>query len=162
MPNAHSPSDAIVIRDAIPADAATIVEYQLAMALETENLQLARDVVTAGVAAVFADPRKGSYYVAERGGYLGGELVGVLLTIPEWSDWRNGTVLWLHSVYVRPDTRRWGIFRRLYAHVRQIVELSPDLRGLRLYVDRSNGVAQTVYRELGMRDDHYAMFEWMK
>src|SRR5207237_580317 len=55
-------------RDAIRADAATIVDFQLAMARETEEVALDRDVVTRGVAAVFDDRSRGRYFVAEKQG----------------------------------------------------------------------------------------------
>jgi GNAT superfamily N-acetyltransferase len=128
------------------------------MAAETESLRLDRETVRRGVRTLFRRPELGRYFVAESAG----ELVGVMLTIPEWSEWRNGIVLWLHSVYVAPAARRRGIFRRLYDHVKKLVERSPKYRGLRLYVDQRNRAAQRVYRTLGMTNDHYQMFEWMK
>jgi GNAT superfamily N-acetyltransferase len=86
----------------------------------------------------------------------------MLLTIPEWSDWRNGTVVWLHSVYVVAEYRRCGVFRRLFAHIKDEVRASSDLCGLRLYVEKRNATAQRVYQRLGMTSDHYQMFEWLK
>ena len=88
--------------------------------------------------------------------------MGCLLTIPEWSDWRNGTVLWIHSVYVAPEFRKRGVFQTLYSHLKDNVAHSTDLRGLRLYVDKTNSVAQKVYSELGMNNQHYHLYEWMK
>ena len=41
-------------------------------------------------------------------------------------------------------------------------QASPDLRGLRLYVDGRNKAAQRVYERLGMDGEHYRVFEWMK
>jgi GNAT superfamily N-acetyltransferase len=110
------------------------------------------------VHAVYGDPGKGHYYVAE----VDGQVAGSLLTIDEWSDWRNGTVLWIHSVYVRPEFRRRGVFRALYAHLKQKVESDAGLRGLRLYVEKDNRVAQNTYADLGMDGEHYKLFEWMK
>jgi GNAT superfamily N-acetyltransferase len=146
------------IRAARPRDGPQIVDFQVAMAAETESLRLDRKTVRRGVRTLFRQPALGRYFVAESGG----ELVGVMLTIPEWSEWRNGIVLWLHSVYVVPTARRCGIFSKLYAHVKKLVERTSKYRGLRLYVDQRNRAAQRVYRALGMTDDHYQMFEWMK
>jgi len=146
------------IRAASSGDAATLVELQIRMARETEDLELDRDTVTRGVAAVFADPAKGSYWIAERGG----RIVGCLLTTFEWSDWRNGTVLWIQSVYVLPEERGRGVYRALYDHLRRRVEADPGLKGLRLYVDRRNAAAQRVYERLGMSREHYDLFEWLK
>jgi ribosomal protein S18 acetylase RimI-like enzyme len=146
------------VRPGLLFDIDVIAGFQIKMAHETENLRLDPPTVTLGVSAVFDDPAKGKYWVAE----LDGEVAGCLLTVPEWSDWRNGTVLWIHSVYVRPEFRGRGAYRALYQHLRTMVAESRDLRGLRLYVDRSNEVAQKVYRALGMDGEHYQLYEWMK
>jgi RimJ/RimL family protein N-acetyltransferase len=146
------------IRAAEPADAAAIAGFQLLMARETEGLELDRATLDCGVAAVFADPARGAYWVAERGGAI----VGSLLTTHEWSDWRDGTVLWIQSVYVVPEERGRGVYRALYERVRRQVEESPGLKGIRLYVDRRNAAAQRVYERLGMSREHYELFEWMK
>ena len=79
----------------------------------------------------------------------------MLMTVPEWSDWRNGTVLWIHSVYVLPRERRRKIFTALYEHLLRRVEQSENLVGLRLYVDKRNEPAQHVYESLGMTREHY-------
>ena len=148
----------MIIRQANETDLASIVEFQLAMAMETEQFQLHEPTVVKGVAAVFADPSKGIYYVAE----TDDKVVGSLLTTFEWSDWRNGTVLWIQSVYVRPEFRKRSIFSRLYKHIQEKVALKPDLRGIRLYADKTNTAAHGVYEHLGMTAEHYQMFEWLK
>jgi ribosomal protein S18 acetylase RimI-like enzyme len=141
-------------------DAAAIVDFQLRMARETEGLELDRATVVRGVAAVLADPSKGSYWVAERENRP--EIIGSLLTTFEWSDWRDGTVLWIQSVYVVPEERGRGVYRALYEHLRRRVEKDPALMGLRLYVDKRNAAAQGVYERLGMTREHYELFEWLK
>lgn len=146
------------IRPALPSDAPAIAEFQLRMARETEDLELDRDTVNRGVEAVFADPAKGIYWIAESAG----RIVGCLLTTYEWSDWRNGTVLWIQSLYVLPEERGRGVYRALYEHLRREVEMNPSLKGIRLYVDRRNATAQRVYERLGMTREHYDLFEWMK
>ncbi len=148
----------MIIRKANETDSLSVVEFQLAMAWETEQLKLEELTVVKGVAAVFADPAKGIYYVAE----LNGKVVGSLLTTFEWSDWRNGTVLWIQSVYVQPEFRKRSIFSHLYKHVQELVASNPDLRGIRLYADKTNTSAHSVYEHLGMTAEHYQMFEWMK
>lgn len=148
----------IGIRPARPGDAATIVDFQLRMARETEDLELDRDTVTRGVRAVFADTAKGAYWIAESAG----RIVGSLLTTFEWSDWRDGTILWIQSVYVLPDERGRGVYRALYEHLRRRVEDDSGLKGLRLYVDRRNTAAQRVYERLGMTGEHYLTYEWLK
>jgi ribosomal protein S18 acetylase RimI-like enzyme len=148
----------IEIRAASPGDAPAIADFQLRMARETEDLELDARTMTRGVDAVFADPAKGSYWIAE----YDGRIVGCLLTTYEWSDWRDGTVLWIQSLYVLPEERGRGIYRALYEHLKRQVEADPGLKGIRLYVDRRNAVAQRVYARLGMTREHYDLFEWMK
>ena len=148
----------IDVRPAVPADAPLIVEFQLVMARESEETVLDRATLSAGVAAVFEGRTTASYWVADEGG----RVVGMLMTVPEWSDWRNATVLWVHSVFVRPEARRRGVFRALYEHLRLLVERSPELAGLRLYVDRRNETAKRVYESLGMSSEHYELYEWLK
>jgi GNAT superfamily N-acetyltransferase len=148
----------IVYRDAVRADHAAIVDFQVAMAIETESVTLDRPTCANGVAAVFDDAARGRYFVAEENG----RVVGSLLITYEWSDWRNGNVWWIQSVYIVPDLRGRGTYAGLYRHVRAIVEADPSLRGIRLYVDRRNTSAQQVYTKLGMNGDHYQVFEWMK
>jgi GNAT superfamily N-acetyltransferase len=128
------------------------------MAEETEGFKLDREVVIEGVRGVFEEPSRGTYWVAEQDG----EISGVCLAIPEWSDWRNGTVLWIHSLYVVPEARGRGIFKKLYEHLKEQVEESEELVGLRLYVDKKNRLAQEVYERLGMSKDHYELYEWLK
>ncbi|MGE4585845.1 MAG: GNAT family N-acetyltransferase [Mangrovibacterium sp.] len=148
----------MIIRKANPNDALQIISFQIALAAETEKLRLDPHVVTLGVNAVFKDPSKGNYYVAEKNR----QLIGSLLTTYEWSDWRNGTVLWIQSVYVLPEFRRKGIYRALYGHIRELVDNTQELKGIRLYTDKNNKTAQRVYERLGMSDEHYHLFEWLK
>lgn len=148
----------ILVRPGLLFDIEIIADFQLKMALETENLKLDSDTVIKGVTAVMDDPSKGKYWVAE----MNGEVTGCLLTVNEWSDWRNGTVLWIHSVYVLPHMRKSGVFKALYQHLKNMVSESPELRGLRLYVDKTNLNAQKVYESLGMSGEHYHLFEWLK
>ena len=148
----------IEIRRGRRKDASNIIDFQIRMAKETEDFALDRPTAEKGVHAVFDDPHKGAYWIAESDN----EVVGCLLTVPEWSDWRNGTVLWIHSVYVIPRARRRGVFRMMYETLKNAVEQSADLRGLRLYVERENERAQKTYNAMGMDGNHYKMFEWMR
>ncbi|MCG8309226.1 MAG: GNAT family N-acetyltransferase [Cytophagales bacterium] len=148
----------IKIREGNKQDARSIIQFQVNMALETEDLILDRTVVEKGVLAVFSDDRKGSYYVAE----LNGAVIGALMTTYEWSDWRNGRVIWIQSVFVEKEYRGKGIYRMLYEHVKALVQSDEnDFRGIRLYVDKTNTAARKVYEKLGMENHHYEMYEWM-
>lgn len=148
----------IRIREATVTDAARIIEFQQAMARETESIELDEPTVTRGVHAVFDDPSRGRYFVAE----AEGAVIASLLITYEWSDWRNGNVWWIQSVYVHPDVRRRGVYARMYKQVRAAAEREASVRGIRLYVDRRNTPAQDVYRRCGMNGEHYLVFEWMK
>src|SRR5438552_17781987 len=106
----------IIIRDANRADAQSIADFNIRMALETEKLRLDGATVLQGVGAVFAEPSRGQYFVAE----IDGKVVGQLLVTHEWSDWRNGDIWWIESVYVHDDHRRAGVVRCLYDDVRSI------------------------------------------
>jgi GNAT superfamily N-acetyltransferase len=145
-------------RSATTDDIDAVVAFQLAMAEETERILLDRAVCTAGVAAVLKDAALGRYFVAENQG----EVVASALITYEWSDWRNGQVWWIQSVYVLPAARRQGVYAGLYAYIQNLARESAHVRGIRLYVDRRNTSAQEVYSRLGMDGEHYQVFEWMK
>jgi GNAT superfamily N-acetyltransferase len=144
------------IRPATSADVEALVAGNLAMARETESVQLDRDTVRAGIHALTERHEPGEYWVAVDGD----RIIGQLLVTFEWSDWRNRMVWWIQSVYVAPHARRRGIFRALYEHAKQEAR-AQGAGGLRLYVDLTNGRAQAVYAALGMKGDHYRVFEDM-
>lgn len=146
----------LTVRPARLADLDALVDGNAAMALDTENLQLDRDTLRAGVEAVLTGRAPGRFSVAE----LEGRVVGQLLVTYEWSDWRNRVVWWIQSVHVAADARRLGVFRALYAHTRDAAKAA-GAGGLRLYVDTTNTRAQTVYAALGMTGGHYRVFEDM-
>jgi GNAT superfamily N-acetyltransferase len=148
----------IQIRDAIAEDHLSLLEFQLCTAAETEGVCLDRATVSEGVRAVLNDPSKGRYLMAEEDG----RPIGCLLIVPEWSDWRNGAVLWLHSVYVVPEKRRQGVLARMYQHLREMVASSPELHGIRALVDRRNRRGQLIATKLGMDAEHYVTYEWLK
>jgi GNAT superfamily N-acetyltransferase len=146
------------VRKATTSDIESIVDFQLRMANETEGIELNSDVVLKGVTAVVEDEGKGQYYVTE----INNKVVASLLTTFEWSDWRNGTILWIQSVYVLEDFRRKGVYRNMYSHIKNLVLNNPKLNGIRLYADKSNIAAHKTYQKLGMNHDHYITFEWLK
>jgi ribosomal protein S18 acetylase RimI-like enzyme len=143
------------IRRATPADAPVVVAFNAAIAWETEHKRLDPDVLAAGVRAVFADPARGFYTVAEREG----EVVGQMMVTFEWSDWRNGWFWWVQSVYVKEDARRLGVFRELYREIERQAAADPAVIGLRLYVESDNARAQATYRALGMTTTTYGVME---
>ena len=146
------------VRLASRTDAPAIVEFNRAMALETEGKDLLPEVIGAGVRALLAQPASGFYVVAEEER----QVIGGLMITKEWSDWRNGEFWWIQSLYVVPAFRRRGVFRQLYAHVQALAEREPRVCGFRLYVERGNAAAQAVYRALGMQETHYRVYEALK
>jgi GNAT superfamily N-acetyltransferase len=153
-----APGGGTLVRAARPDDADLLIDFQERLARETEELALDREALGRGVRAVFDDPGLGEYWVAEQGG----KVVGCLLVTREWSDWRNGTVLWITSVYVLPEARRGGVFQALYQQLRDRVDTTPGLAGLRLYVSAHNRRARAIYRRLGMSRSAYLLYEWLK
>ena len=145
----------IAIRAGTLDDVVRLRDWACAMALETERKRLDPQTVERGIHAVLDQPRRGAYFVAERGG----EAAGTLMLTYEWSDWRNGDWWWIQSVYVAPGHRRQGVYAALHAHVVQAASARADVCGLRLYVERDNVDAQRTYESLGMADTGYRMYE---
>lgn len=150
--------DDVEIRKAEISDILIIKGFQLLLALESEGISLDQDILQKGIQAVFDDGEKGQYYLAVKEG----KAIATLLITREWSDWRNGTVWWIQSVYVEKQHRKSGVFKKMYEYLKNAVIEDSSVRGLRLYVDNHNENAQAVYRQLGMDGNHYRFFEWMK
>ena len=143
------------IREAALSDAQLIAGFNLLLAEESEGLRLDAVVAQAGVVAMLKDPAKGIYYVAE----VEGAVVGQVMITYEWSDWRNGNIWWIQSVYVKPEFRRAGVFRALFNHVRDLAQSRKDVCNLRLYVHAENTRAHESYKRLGMTLTQYEVFE---
>jgi ribosomal protein S18 acetylase RimI-like enzyme len=143
------------IRTATPEDVDALVEFNQAMALETEGKRLDSEILRAGVSAVFADERKGFYVVVEQESSVA---AGLMVTT-EWSDWRNGWFWWIQSVYVRPEHRGAGLYGRMYDFVKDRAASAGNVCGFRLYVEKENERAQRVYEKLGMERTYYLMYE---
>ena len=143
------------IRLAQKEDIVSLVEFNQAMALETEGKRLDAQVLHSGVEAVFRDAQKGFYVVAENDG----EIVGGLMITYEWSDWRDSWFWWIQSVYILSEYRGQGVYRMLYEYVKDKAKESKDVCGFRLYVEKENARAQKVYEKLGMESSYYLMYE---
>jgi GNAT superfamily N-acetyltransferase len=145
----------IIIRPARESDAPVLARFNVLLAAETEQLTLEPERVLAGVRALFADPAKGLYYVTE----CRGELVAQLMITYEWSDWRNGNIWWIQSVYVRQDFRGQGLFQQLFRYVQELAHAKKDVCSIRLYLHHDNQRARRSYAALNMQPTHYQIME---
>ena len=147
----------VSIRDATPSDAEIIAEFNANLALESEGMRLDPGLVGPGVDALLGDRSRGRYWVAESDG----RIVGQIMVTYEWSDWRNGMIWWIQSVYVHGDYRRGGVFSALYRHVESLARQDPQVCGIRLYVEHENARAQRTYASLGMKMTDYRVMQSM-
>ena len=144
----------ITVRKATAADRDTIVGHNIAMAHETEGVELEPDTVMRGVEELLNRPERGFYLLAE----VGGSPAGQAMVTYEWSDWRCADFWWLQSVYVRPESRGKGVFTALLSELAKGAKESGAC-GLRLYVLEENRGARTTYEHLGMAPSRYVMYE---
>ena len=144
-----------IIRRAVESDLETLVNFNQAMAWETEQKKLDPETLTRGVSAVLKHRAQAFYLLAQRDNTIAGSL----MITEEWSDWRAGRFWWIQSVYVAPEFRRQGIYRSLYEEVKTAAEEQGDVCGIRLYVEKENSAAQQTYQQLGMHECQYFMYE---
>ncbi len=145
----------VTVRRATHEDLAIIVEFNLAMAAESEDKGLVPEVLTAGVEHLFDESADGFYLMAE----VDGASAGSLMVTYEWSDWRDGRFWWIQSVYVLPEFRRKAVYSKMHAWVRKAASTDDNVCGIRLYVEKQNIGAQATYQSLGMVATHYDMYE---
>ena len=144
----------IIIREACESDLSSLVEYNLALAKETENLDLNKDTLRLGIQNSFA-LQGCHYFVAE----TEGNVVGQTMITSEWSDWRNGTIWWMQSVYVHPSYRKQGVFYKIFKHIETIAKKKSTIQSLRLYVMQNNQAGLKTYQSVGMNNTGYLVYE---
>jgi len=142
------------IRKAILSDLATIIENNMKLAEESESISLDKSTVEQAVETMLRKPEKGFYLIAEEQN----EIIGQLMITFEWSDWRNTTIWWIQSVYIQKAKRKQGVFKQLLKGLKKIAA-SEDIVLFRLYVHTSNTNAISVYKQLGMQEKSYKIFE---
>jgi GNAT superfamily N-acetyltransferase len=145
----------LAIRSASLVDLPTLVDFNTRLAWETEHKRLDADTIARGVRRALSQPALCRYFVAERSG----QIVGQAMITIELTDWRDGVLWWLQSVYVAEAHRGGGVFRALFDHIRRLAEADPDVRGLRLYVERENERARRVYEQLGLAPSGHLVYE---
>lgn len=144
------------IRTAVAEDLAVITEFNIHVASESEGLALDPKTAIAGAEALLGDRSKGFYLVAE----IEGKIAGQLMITYEWSDWRNGNIWWIQSVYVKPEFRGGGVFQSLFQRVEKLARESGGVCSLRLYVEKHNERALRAYAKLGMTETAYKILEF--
>ena len=146
------------IRKANLNDLDFIVKFNMNLAEETESKTLDINIVKQGVLKVLKEEVQGKYFVCE----IDGIIVGQMMILYEWSDWRNGEFIWIQSVYVDKNYRNLGVFKKLFNHIKEYCDNGKNFVGLRLYVEKNNNRAKSVYSSLGMYENDYDMYEYVK
>ncbi len=145
----------ILVRQANLDDVAIIAEFNIALCRETEHRELDRETVLKGVERFLSEPARGRYFVVT----VDGQVVGQTAHTFEWSDWRNGEIWWIQSVYIHAEYRSKGLFRALFSHIKSLGEADSDCCGIRLYMERDNETARQSYLRLGFHEAGYEVFE---
>ena len=145
---------AINIREANLNDLAILVNNNQALAKETEALELNKNILREGVKQALKR-KECHYFVA----MMDGNIVGQSMITYEWSDWRNGVIWWIQSVYVLATYRKQGVFRSLFLHIESLARSNPQVKAIRLYVMNNNSIGQRTYKNLGMDNSGYIVFQ---
>ena len=148
------------VRDAVPSDVDTICDFNQRLAQETESRVIPPEVLRGGVLAALTIPDRLHYWVAVSSDDAA-QVIGQVAVSYEWSDWRNGWIWWLQSVYVDSDWRGRGVFRALLDQIRVDATAHANVIGLRLYVEHENAPARATYEKLGFVPAGYEVMEAM-
>ena len=148
------------VRDAVLSDVDTICDFNQRLAQETESRLIPPEVLRGGVLAALTIPDRLHYWVAVSSDEAA-QVIGQVAVSYEWSDWRNGWIWWLQSVYVDSDWRGQGVFRALLDQIRMDATAHANVIGLRLYVEHENAPARVTYEKLGFVPAGYEVLEAM-
>ncbi len=141
----------------VPAanDLDVIVEFNCRLAAETENRILDPVTVRNGVRRGMSIGVEVRYFLAEDDSGV----IGQLMLTREWSDWRDGWMIWLQSVFVIPEKRGKGVFRAMLKRAIAEASSGSNVVNVRLYVDHTNEAAKASYRRLGFLSAGYEVME---
>lgn len=150
----------ILVRNAVLNDLDHICLFNQSLAIETENRTIPAQVLRSGVEAALVSGDKLRYWVAVSPTDES-RPVGQVAVSYEWSDWRNGWIWWLQSVYVDAEWRGRGVFRRLLEQVKADALADGQVIGLRLYMEHHNHSARATYEKMGFIPAGYEVLETM-
>ncbi len=135
-----------------------LVDFNMKLAIETENRPLNLETLTKSMNAILEDERKGVYLIL----FEGEEALGQIAYVYEWSTWRNANYMWLTDLYIKPEHRKRGLFKIIYQHVMRLYEENPSVLGLRFYVDKGNTSVVPIYKKVGWKESNYDLWEIKK
>jgi GNAT superfamily N-acetyltransferase len=116
-----------------------------------------RDVARAALERLLSDPAFGRIWLIRDGA----EAVGYVVLALGYSLEYHGRDAFLDEIYIRAGHRGQGIGARALAFLEDVCR-DLGVNALHLEVERSNTVAQQVYRRAGFEDhDRFLMTKWI-
>lgn len=152
----------INIRMARSEDAETIVNFQIACAMETESVRLSPRTVEAGVLRIISF--MGISSVQGLGEYIvvqnedSDEVIACCLLQNQFSDWHCGYYAMVESVYVHPDYRGCGVLQKMYAYVEDLVLRSGQVHEMRSTVSFENETMHKALKKMNWHETKYKVF----
>lgn len=144
------------IRKAVRSDLIILTDFSLLIAKETEGEKLDATIVKRGIEKVLLDSTVGQIFVAcDKDKVIG----CFMLNGREWSEWRNGFILWLTGTYTAIDYRRMGVRKALYDHACNWAKSQSEVKGLRGYRHKSNNTIHSAAISGGMKETEYRINE---
>jgi GNAT superfamily N-acetyltransferase len=141
------PSAALAVRPATPADIPALCVLKLKLLAAEKSLHVATASEDDWLRDGFGPAAKFTALVAERGGAIIGNVVGMATYSKRgFPGWR-GTTLFMHDLYVEEAHRGHGCARALMAHLAAVAQ-SEGAAFIELTVDKSND-AREFYERLG-------------
>lgn len=144
------------IREAEKMDLDVLVTFSLLLADETEARVLKPDRVKSGIKSVLDDPSKGIIFVACDNNIVIGCF---MINGKEWSEWRNGYILWLTGTYTSSKYRRKGVRKALFDHAISWGKSQPQVIGFRGYRHKTNNAIHSAALTGGMKETEYRINE---
>jgi hypothetical protein len=148
----------VYYREALPADAEEIAILQLELERQASGRSFGIETCRRGVRAVLENSSKGRYYVATSGR----QIAVCLLAVPEWCDWRNGTVWRIPGASVLPAHHGEKLLPGLIDFVKALAMVEPGVHGIRLSVGAKDYPAKNAYARLGFVSVDRDALEWLK